>query len=206
MTKKKIILEISISMVINFIIVIYFVSLTIPDYAYIYPSYIQRGVNLMIFTVIIAIIFSMTILITVFMGSKRASKNAEIKYLDTASSLVIIGSSINIDGGIFLMWSSLNLMSSYGLFLIPLVPIIIVIIIGAIIGLKYPKGASITCLILGLLLVLFLAALLFNIPPLGIGLLLTIIGSIVGLIGVSRRKKKDLPKRTENIINLSTDL
>jgi hypothetical protein len=97
-------------------------------------------------------------------------------------------------------------LSSMSFFIIPLVPIIIVIIIGAIVGLKYTKGVNITCLILGLLLVLFLAALFFYAPPLGIGLLLTIIGSIIGLIGVSRRKKMDLHKRTDNIINVSSDL
>jgi len=206
MTKIKIDLEtilLFIGIFMNFIIVVYFVSLNIPDYAFIYPSYIRHGIILMIFTIIIAIIFSTTFLITISMSRKRATKNTEIKYPDTASILAIIGSFTCIDGGIFLIWSSLNLMASYGFYLIPSSPITIVIIIGAIIGLKYPKGGNMICLILSLFLGLLLSGLIFYISSVGIGILLTIIGSIIGLIGVSiRGKKMDLHERTENIMLL----
>jgi hypothetical protein len=148
-----------------------------------------------------------------------------------SSILIIIGSVINIVGGIFLIWCRTFILPSMHLlaytagfiFELTLYFLPIIVMAGAIVGFFYPKAGNITCLILGLFLLLSIANVAISMPIENLGILLPIIslpiiGSIIGLIGVSRRKKMDghhvwypwwmdgQPKRKYNNVNLSSDL
>jgi hypothetical protein len=117
----------------------------------------------------------------------------------------VISKILCLVGGIFFIWSYVEIKGGRGWGFEALLPIVfgIFIIIGAISGLKYPIGGNILCLIIGLISPLIcwttpvtpspiinsysciITSLIFLFAT-----IFTIVGSIVGLIGGILKKRK----------------
>jgi len=152
------------------------------DYVYVNPKSTFRN-PLTIVIIITAVAFSGTLFIPILITRKKSTKNGEIKSPDISEILAIISSITCLVGGFFYLWSAPDLP-----FFSPIFAVIfgVIFIIGAFIRLNFKRDGPLLCLVMGIssVLVIFGFSIFFL-----FGAIIIIIGSIVGLIGVKKKRK-----------------